>query len=134
MAYLFWGLALKYLGKSKEALTPLRRGVACRPEELELQLALGRLDAVAEDLDKARAVQEQLAKDAPDVPDNHANLGRTYLLLGRLAKAQDQARQSGLWLEKAMNSLRRASERDPDNAVTLQALNDAEAEQKRLRR
>jgi tetratricopeptide (TPR) repeat protein len=41
MAYLFWGLSLKYLGEPAAAVAPLRQGVACRPELLELQLALG---------------------------------------------------------------------------------------------
>jgi tetratricopeptide (TPR) repeat protein len=41
MAYLFWGLALKYLGRPEEAIEPLRRGVTCRPDSFELQLALG---------------------------------------------------------------------------------------------
>jgi Flp pilus assembly protein TadD len=40
-AYLFWGLALKYLGKPAAAVAPLRTGVVCRPEDFELQLALG---------------------------------------------------------------------------------------------
>jgi tetratricopeptide (TPR) repeat protein len=41
LAYLFWGLALKQLGRPGEAVDPLRKGVAARPEEFELQLALG---------------------------------------------------------------------------------------------
>ncbi|HEY7156296.1 MAG TPA: tetratricopeptide repeat protein, partial [Gemmataceae bacterium] len=41
LAYLFWGLALKHLGDSEAAVAPLRRGVACRPEMFQLQLALG---------------------------------------------------------------------------------------------
>jgi tetratricopeptide (TPR) repeat protein len=41
LAYLFWGLALKYLGQPVDAITPLRHGVACRSESFELQLALG---------------------------------------------------------------------------------------------
>ena len=40
-AYLSWGLALKYLGKPTEAVVALRKGVGCRPEDFELQLALG---------------------------------------------------------------------------------------------
>jgi tetratricopeptide (TPR) repeat protein len=40
-AYLFWGLALKYLGDPVAALAPLRKGVECRPEEFDLQFALG---------------------------------------------------------------------------------------------
>jgi Flp pilus assembly protein TadD len=42
-AYLNWGLALKYLGKPAEAVAPLRQGVACRPTDFELQLALGQV-------------------------------------------------------------------------------------------
>ncbi len=41
LAYLFWGLAHKYLGEPNAAMAPLRRGIACRPEYMELQLALG---------------------------------------------------------------------------------------------
>jgi tetratricopeptide (TPR) repeat protein len=40
-AYLFWGLSLKYLGESAASIAPLRKGVACLPVEIELQLALG---------------------------------------------------------------------------------------------
>jgi tetratricopeptide (TPR) repeat protein len=40
-AYLFWGLAHKHLGEPADAISPLRRGVACQPNSLELQLALG---------------------------------------------------------------------------------------------
>lgn len=40
-AYLFWGLAHKYLDEPAEAVAPLRQGVACQPNSLELQLALG---------------------------------------------------------------------------------------------
>jgi tetratricopeptide (TPR) repeat protein len=39
--YLHWGLALKYLGQPAEAVEPLRKGVACRPADLELQFSLG---------------------------------------------------------------------------------------------
>lgn len=41
LAYLFWGLAHKYLGEPNAALPPLRRGIACQPESVELNLALG---------------------------------------------------------------------------------------------
>src|SRR5439155_26324020 len=39
--YLHWGLALKYLGEPTAAVAPLRKGVACRPVDFDLQLALG---------------------------------------------------------------------------------------------
>lgn len=41
LAYLFWGLAHKHLGEPNAALPPLRRGIACQPESVELNLALG---------------------------------------------------------------------------------------------
>ncbi len=40
-AYLYWGLALKYLGDPKAAIEPLRKGVACSPTDVVLQLTLG---------------------------------------------------------------------------------------------
>jgi tetratricopeptide (TPR) repeat protein len=40
-AYLFWGLARKYLGEPAAAIAPLRQGVECAPEDFHLQLALG---------------------------------------------------------------------------------------------
>lgn len=41
LAYLFWGLALKYLGEPAPAVVPLHRGIECAPESFELQLTLG---------------------------------------------------------------------------------------------
>src|SRR5205823_634789 len=40
-AYLIWGLSLVYLGKTAEAVAPLRKGVECRPVDGDLQVALG---------------------------------------------------------------------------------------------
>jgi Flp pilus assembly protein TadD len=40
-AYLYWGLALKYLDEPGAAVEPLRKGVACAPADRELQLGLG---------------------------------------------------------------------------------------------
>jgi Flp pilus assembly protein TadD len=40
-AYLVWGRSLMCLGEPAAAVDPLRKGVACRPEVFDLQLALG---------------------------------------------------------------------------------------------
>jgi tetratricopeptide (TPR) repeat protein len=40
-AYFIWGMSLRRLGRPAEALAPLRTGVAGRPEDFPLQLALG---------------------------------------------------------------------------------------------
>jgi tetratricopeptide (TPR) repeat protein len=39
--YLHWGLALKYLGEPDAAVAPLRKGVACQPVSVDLQVTLG---------------------------------------------------------------------------------------------
>jgi Flp pilus assembly protein TadD len=39
--YLIWGLSLKYLGEPAAAVEPLRKGIACTPGDLQLQLGLG---------------------------------------------------------------------------------------------
>lgn len=41
--YLFWGLSLKYLGDPKGAVEPFQKGLVARPENFELQLALGQV-------------------------------------------------------------------------------------------
>jgi tetratricopeptide (TPR) repeat protein len=40
-AYLFWGLSLMHLGDFKGAVEPFRKGLIAKPENFELQLALG---------------------------------------------------------------------------------------------
>jgi tetratricopeptide (TPR) repeat protein len=42
-AYLVWGLALKYLGDPAGAVAPLKKGVTCRPGDIDLQFALGQV-------------------------------------------------------------------------------------------
>lgn len=39
-ACLIWGASLKHLGRMQEALDPLRKGIACRPEMFNLQITL----------------------------------------------------------------------------------------------
>jgi tetratricopeptide (TPR) repeat protein len=67
-AYLFWGLALKYLGDPAGAVAPLRRGAALATDNFDLQLALGevlldtgRPDEARTHLDNAR----RLNRDDP---------------------------------------------------------------------
>ena len=42
-AYLFWGLALKYLKQPQAAIAPFEKGLTARPESFELQLGLGQV-------------------------------------------------------------------------------------------
>lgn len=57
-AYLFWGLSLKYLGKPAEAVVALRKGVACRPEDFDLQFALGEALVNAGRMEEAKTYLE----------------------------------------------------------------------------
>jgi tetratricopeptide (TPR) repeat protein len=53
-AFMVWGLSLKHLGDLPGALVPLRRGIACRPEDFELQLALGEVLLATGNVQEAR--------------------------------------------------------------------------------
>jgi tetratricopeptide (TPR) repeat protein len=81
-AYLIWGLGLKYLGEPNEAIKPLRRGVACRPESLELQLALGEILLQTGDHKEARIYLGHAQKLDPTDQ-------RVMEALGRLPKQED---------------------------------------------
>jgi tetratricopeptide (TPR) repeat protein len=67
-AYLFWGLSLKYLGRPAEAVAPLQKGVACRPELFELQLALGEVLLLVGRRDEARTHLENARALDPNDP------------------------------------------------------------------
>jgi tetratricopeptide (TPR) repeat protein len=67
LAYLFWGLARKYLGEPTAAIAPLRQGIACRPESFELQLALGEsLLAVGKDREAETHLENARRLDPED--------------------------------------------------------------------
>jgi tetratricopeptide (TPR) repeat protein len=66
-AYLRWGLALGRLGEKAAALAPLRKAVECRPEDPELQLALG--EALL-DADRLKEAEEHLENARRLMPDD----------------------------------------------------------------
>jgi tetratricopeptide (TPR) repeat protein len=67
LAYLLWGLALKYLGDPAAALAPLRQGIACQPDSTELQLALGEaLLAVGQEREAETHLQNARRLDPED--------------------------------------------------------------------
>jgi tetratricopeptide (TPR) repeat protein len=63
--YLHWGLALKYLGKPKEAVVQLRKGVVCRPAEFDLQFSLGEVLVELGQFQEAKIYLENAAKLDP---------------------------------------------------------------------
>jgi Flp pilus assembly protein TadD len=67
-AYLHWGLALMRLGKPEEAVAPLRKGVACQPTDLELQLSLGEALLEAGQLQDAQTHLNNARLLAPNDP------------------------------------------------------------------
>ena len=46
-AYLYWGLSYKLLGDPKASVDPLRKGVAVRPDDFEMNLGLGQVLAAS---------------------------------------------------------------------------------------
>ncbi len=67
-AYLFWGLALKYLGDPEAGLAPLRNGVACNPADFDLQLALADVLFDAGHKQEAEATLENARRLRADDP------------------------------------------------------------------
>jgi tetratricopeptide (TPR) repeat protein len=68
LAYLIWGLALKYLGQPEEALVPLRQGVGYRSDSIELHLALaGVLVDLRQDAEAERHLDNATRLDANDL-------------------------------------------------------------------
>jgi tetratricopeptide (TPR) repeat protein len=94
----------------------------------DLRAASDRPGPAAEDYAKAQALLERLTQDSPDVPAYCGSLGRTYAALGRLALGRGDPRAAADWLTKAVEALRAAAERAPENALDRQALDDARAD------
>jgi Flp pilus assembly protein TadD len=67
-AYLHWGRSLAYLGKPAEAVAPLRKGVACQPTDLELQLSLGETLLEAGQFTEAETHLDNARQLAPNDP------------------------------------------------------------------
>jgi tetratricopeptide (TPR) repeat protein len=68
LAYMFRGLALKQLGRPKDAIEPLRTGLAIRPEQFDLHLALGQCLAATGDRGAAEESFKAAARLKPDDP------------------------------------------------------------------
>ena len=81
-AFLLWGRALMQRGEPEAALDPLKKGVACRPEVFNLQLALGEALLEAGQLQEA----ENHLKNAQKLDPNNERLG---LALERLRKKRE---------------------------------------------
>jgi Flp pilus assembly protein TadD len=66
--YLVWSLSLRYLGEPEAALEPLRKGVACTPGDLQLQLTLGEVLLELGRLPEAETHLEIARQLAPNDP------------------------------------------------------------------
>jgi Flp pilus assembly protein TadD len=83
-AYLYWGMSLKYLGEPAAAIEPLRKGVACQPANMQLQLTLGEALLEAGQPNEARTYLDNARLLAPNDP-------RPAQALERLQKALSRA-------------------------------------------
>jgi serine/threonine-protein kinase len=126
------GLWQDLSGRSPQ--TPLYRewqGVAFEVRG-EWRTTMKRLAPAGEDLDRSRAILEGFVKQSPTNPGYRGLLGRSYGALGRLALARRDAHEAAQWFRKATASLRRAVEQDRENSLHRAALDEFEAEAKRL--
>jgi tetratricopeptide (TPR) repeat protein len=64
--YQIWGNALMRLGQPAAAVEPLRRGVACRPEDFDLQLSLGQALLQAGNIQEAEIYLVNACQLRPD--------------------------------------------------------------------
>lgn len=87
-AYLFWGLARKYLGEPAAAVAPLRQGVECAPDNFHLQLALGEVLLDVRKYQEAETYLKNAQKQKPDDP-------RPAQALERLSRAAAEPGTSG---------------------------------------
>jgi tetratricopeptide (TPR) repeat protein len=125
-----YGLELREKGETAEAVRVLERAVripAARQQPPQLIQALFTLGSAQEDLKQHRAAAatyEQIAEllQSPDTPlpqlDPHVRKQVTELLVKtyeRIAKVSVQAQD----YDSALAALRKAQEKDPDRAVTL---------------
>jgi tetratricopeptide (TPR) repeat protein len=67
-AYLFWGLALKFLGEPRAAIAPLQTGLTVEPEQFDLHLGLGQVLAASGDREGAEASLKAAAQLRPKDP------------------------------------------------------------------
>ena len=76
--YLFWGLSLKHLGDPKGAVEPFRKGLVARPENFELQLALGQVLAQIGNTNEAETYLKNAQQLDPDDPRPVQELNRLH--------------------------------------------------------
>jgi tetratricopeptide (TPR) repeat protein len=77
-AYFHWGLALKFLGEPEKAVEPLRKGVACRPEEFDLQLVLGEVLLQIGQYEEAEIYLKNARRLDPNDPRPSEDLDRLH--------------------------------------------------------
>ena len=96
------GAVFKQMGRSAEALGPMRKAAALSPQDVEAHYNLGATLQDLGRLDEAEASYRRALLIDPDYADAHSNLGVTQQNLGRLDEAEV--------------SYRRALQFNPDNA------------------
>jgi tetratricopeptide (TPR) repeat protein len=88
-AYLWWGLALKYLGEPEAAIEPLRIGVAQSPADFRLQFSLGDVLVDTGRLKEAESYLDNARKLSPNDPRLAAALERLR------SRGESTTKQSG---------------------------------------
>lgn len=87
----------------------------------------GKLGEAARDLEISRKLLEKVVESAPTFPASRAELGRTYLALGRLSAANHDQKAADEWFIKAAKELGEAARQSPDNLFDARSLKELPA-------
>jgi hypothetical protein len=83
-----------------------------------------RWEAAEKDFEESRKVLDVLTQKWPQLPSSHAELGRTCLELGRLARTTNNPAARDTWFAKATEELARAVQMSPDNMRDRRSLKE----------
>ncbi len=100
----------------------------------EVRIALKLLDLAAQDLNKSETILAELIKQSPTDTGILGPLGTNYGARGRLALARKDAKTAAMWFDKAVDSLRRAHEKDKENATIRASLEEFKTEARMVAR
>lgn len=84
----------------------------------------GKLSAASGDLENSRKLLVNVVESAPSFPASRAELGRTYLVLGKLAAANSDQGAAADWFAKAAKELGEAAKQSPDNLFDARSLQE----------
>jgi serine/threonine-protein kinase len=94
----------------------------------ELRIGGQRYTEARTDLEESRQLLEAIVQESPRLPDSRGELGRTYLLIARLARAEGDNALAAKWLDEAAKALLQTLDQSPDDDQVRSSLKEVQAE------